>query len=386
MGELAGSSILVLGATGGLGRHFARQLADAGAKLTLTGRSQQALDEMGIPGAHIAGDLTDPEFPSTLVALAVMAHGRLDGVVNAAGVVAFGPVAETSDATLDQLWTINALAPMRVLRAAVPALALAKEDGGTPFIVTLSGVVSENPTAGLGAYSAVKAALAAFHAVAARELRRQGIRVVDARPGHTETELSRHPIAGETPKFPTGYDPAAVAARVIAALVANEKDLPSSAFTEVAHAEAQMVPAEPVDTTTDAHPAVKMAAAMPLEVSTPVSSEGSATSAPATVGSAPGGADSAGSPASPGGADSAGSPASPASVYSAGSPASPASADSAGSPASPSSADSPASPASSPTDDGAPAPAEHAEHIEAEQHEPHDEPELESKQEHEHRD
>jgi len=337
MAELAGSSILVLGATGGLGRHLARQLADAGANLTLTGRSQQALDELGIAGAHVAGDLTDPEFPSTLVALAVMAHGRLDGVINAAGVVAFGPVAEVSDETLDLLWTVNVLAPIRVLRAAVPALALAKRDGGTPFIVTLSGVVSENPTAGLGAYSAVKTALAAYHSVAARELRRQGIRVMDARPGHTETELSRHPIAGETPKFPTGYDPAGVAARIVAGIVGDEKELPSSAFTDIAHAEEHTVPADPVSTNTDAHPAVKMAAAMPLEVSAPVPSGDSASSA-----------------------------------RSAASPASPDSADSAGSPASPDSADSSTSPASAPTDQGAPSPAPQPDHNDAEQGRPDD--------------
>lgn len=338
MAELAGSSILIIGATGGLGRHLARQLADAGANLTLTARSQQALDELGIPGTHVAGDLSDPDLPETLVALAVMAHGRLDGVINAAGVVAFGPVAETSDATLDQLWTVNALAPMRVLRAAVPALEHAKEDGGTPFIVTLSGVVSENPTAGLGAYSAVKTAVAAFHSVAARELRRQGIRVMDARPGHTETELSRHPIAGETPKFPTGYDPAGVAARIVAGIVNDEKDLPSSAFTEIPHPEAPMVAAEPVAADADAHPAVRMAAEMPLEVSASAPSEASASS-----------------PASAGSAASAGSPAS------AESPASP---DSADSPASSPSA--PSAP-SAPTGDGEPAPAEHAERIEAEQ-------------------
>lgn len=338
MAELAGSSILIIGATGGLGRHIVRQLADAGANLTLTARSQQALDELGIAGTHIAGDLSDPELPETLVALAVMAHGRLDGVINAAGVVAFGPVADTSDATLDQLWTVNALAPMRVLRAAVPALEHAKQDGGTPFIVTLSGVVSENPTAGLGAYSAVKTAVAAFHSVAARELRRQGIRVMDARPGHTETELSRHPIAGETPKFPTGYDPAGVAARIVAGIVNDEKDLPSSAFTEIPHPEAPMVAAEPVAADPDAHPAVRMAAEMPLEVSASAPTDASASS-PASAGSA-GSPASADSPASPGSADSAAS-----------------------SPSVPSGA----SGSSAPTEDGEPAPAEHAEHIEAEQ-------------------
>ncbi|WP_211160898.1 SDR family NAD(P)-dependent oxidoreductase [Microcella alkalica] len=279
MAELAGSSILILGATGGLGRHLVRQLADAGARLVLTGRSQAALDALEVPGIAIAGDLRDPELPRTLVATAIMAYGRLDGVVNATGVVAFGPAAEVSDEVLDELWQINALAPMRIVRAAAPALAEAKAEGSQPFIVHFSGLVSEAPTAGLGAYSAVKSALAVYQQVAGRELRRQDIRVLDARPGHTETELSRHPIAGETPKLPTGYDPEGVARRVIAAIVADEKDLPSSAFTEVPAAESQMVPVEPADINTGAHPAVRMAAQMPLEASAPVTSSSEPSSA-----------------------------------------------------------------------------------------------------------
>ena len=272
MAELAGSSILILGATGGLGRHLARQLSEAGARLTLTARSRQALDELDVPGIALAGDLRDPELPRTLVAAAIMAYGRLDGVVNAAGVIAFGPIAETSDEVLDGLWTVNALAPMRVLRAAVPALVHAKEEGGAPFVVTLSGAVTESPASGLGAYSAVKSALAVYHEVAARELRRQGIRVLDARPGHTETELSRHPLAGEAPKLPAGYEPEGVARRIVAAIVGDEDDLPSSAFTDVSAAESQMVPVDRADIDTGAHPAVRMAAEMPLEASAPVDS------------------------------------------------------------------------------------------------------------------
>lgn len=279
MAELAGSSILILGATGGLGRHLARQLAEAGAHLVLSGRSQQALDELDISAISIAGDLRDPELPRTLVATAVMAYGRLDGVINASGVVAFGPIAETSDEVLDELWQVNALAPMRIVRAAAPALAEAKTEGSTPFVVNFSGLVSESPTSGLGAYSAVKSALAVYQQVAARELRRQGIRVLDARPGHTETELSRHPIAGEAPKLPTGYEPEGVARRVIAAIIADEKDLPSSAFTEVPAAESEMIPVEPADVNTGAHPAVRMAAEMPLEASAPVNSSSEPSSA-----------------------------------------------------------------------------------------------------------
>jgi cyclic-di-GMP-binding biofilm dispersal mediator protein len=86
-------------------------------------------------------------------------------------------------------------------------------------VVTLSGVVAEAPVAGLAAYSASKAGLASF-----------GIRILDARPGHTRTALSEHPIAGSAPRFGAGLDPDVVAARIITAIVDGEKDLPSTAF------------------------------------------------------------------------------------------------------------------------------------------------------------
>jgi cyclic-di-GMP-binding biofilm dispersal mediator protein len=119
---------------------------------------------------------------------------------------------------------------MSVQRAALPALTASATAGNAPVVVTLSGVVAEAPTAGLAAYSAVKSALHAFGVAAGRELRRIGIRLVDARPGHTETELSLHPLAGERPAFPAGLAPKAVARRIVDALAGDEKDLPSTSF------------------------------------------------------------------------------------------------------------------------------------------------------------
>jgi cyclic-di-GMP-binding biofilm dispersal mediator protein len=57
-----------------------------------------------------------------------------------------------------------------------------------------------------------------------------GIRVLDARPGHTETELSKHPVAGEAPAFPAGLQPQDVAKRIVEGIENDEKDLPSTAF------------------------------------------------------------------------------------------------------------------------------------------------------------
>ena len=231
MAELNGSTILVVGATGGLGREIARALSAAGATLVLSARDSADLAALGVPGAIVPADLTDPAAISRLVEEATSVTGGLDGVVVAAGVVAFGPVTALSPATIERLFAVNTVAPMLLLQAAHTALAASAAAGRSPFLLTLSGVVSESPTANLAAYSASKAAIAAFGAAAGRELRRAGIRIIDARPGHTETALSTHPIAGETPRLPRGLDPADVAARIVRAILTDERDLPSTAFT-----------------------------------------------------------------------------------------------------------------------------------------------------------
>jgi cyclic-di-GMP-binding biofilm dispersal mediator protein len=225
MSELSGAVILVVGATGGLGSRIAEQLTAAGATVVSSGRISAD------PGAVLA-DLRDRAAAASVVSAAIKRHGRLDGLVIAAGVVAFGPIAELKDDTIRELFDLNVMAPIQLVRSAVPYLAESAEAGREPFVVTLSGIVAEAPTAGLAAYSASKAGLNAFTQAATRELRKQGIRLVDARPGHTETRLSTHPIAGTAPLFPAGLDPDAVAARIVRAIVDGERDLPSTAFTE----------------------------------------------------------------------------------------------------------------------------------------------------------
>ncbi len=222
MSELHGSVVLVVGASGVLGSLLATSLTEAGATVIRASRAGA--------GADLALDFREEDSPSRLISAAIAAHGRLDGVVMAAGVVAFGPAGEVTDATIDELFQTNALGPMRLIREASPHLAASKAAGNSPFVVTLSGIVAETPTAGLAAYSAAKSALAAFMQASSREFRRAGIRMLDARPGHTETGLMDRAIAGTPPKFPAGHEPASVAARIMRAIVDDEKDLPSGSF------------------------------------------------------------------------------------------------------------------------------------------------------------
>ncbi|GAA2746931.1 3-oxoacyl-[acyl-carrier-protein] reductase [Terrabacter aerolatus] len=229
MTDLAAAHVLVLGATGGLGSAIARRLVASGARVALSGRDEarlQALaDELGAAVVTTAvADLTMPGGPASVVA-AASAAAPLTGVVNAAGVVAFGAVEDLDDDTLDEVLLLDLVAPIRLARAALGVI----PEGG--FLAQVSAVVAEKAMPGMAAYSAAKAGLTAFDVALATELRRRRIRVLDVRPPHTETGLASRPVAGEAPRLPRGLDPEAVADRVVRALADDERDLPSTAFT-----------------------------------------------------------------------------------------------------------------------------------------------------------
>lgn len=223
---LSGRVVAVVGATGGLGSAVSRHLAAAGAHLVLAGRRREALDGLGIAGATgVLLDLRDATAGDRLVDAVVGAHGRLDGVVNAAGVVAFGPLAGTDDVVVEELFLTNVVGPLWLLRRVLPLL-----EASRGFVANLSAVVAEQPLPGMAAYSASKAALTAADRALARELRAKGVRVLDVRPPHTETGLAGRPLTGSAPRLPTGLDPEAVAARIVTAIEAGERELPSDAF------------------------------------------------------------------------------------------------------------------------------------------------------------
>jgi cyclic-di-GMP-binding biofilm dispersal mediator protein len=229
MSDSGGPSVIVVGASGGLGRPIAALLAGAGARLTLVGRDAARLRDIG--GHAVAIDVRLAASGARIVEEAVSAYGGVDGVVYAAGAVAFGSVEDLPDDVMIDLFTLNTLAPIRLLRAALPELRRSASEGRQPFVAHISAVVAEQPQPGMAAYSASKAALMAFDAAAARELRREGIRLIDIRPPHTETGLADRPLAGTAPRLPQGLEPDAVARLIVEAIAAGEKDMPSSAFT-----------------------------------------------------------------------------------------------------------------------------------------------------------
>lgn len=221
--ELQGTHVVVVGASGGLGAQIAAHLAAAGARVSAIVRDHTRLDGASVSQYALA-DVTDHQALRTAFA----SVAPFDGVVNAAGVVAFGNFTDLDDATLARLFAVNAIAPIVMLRESAGHMS----DGG--FFVNISGVVATQPVAGMAAYSASKAAAWAAMTAAGRELRRRRIDVIDARPPHTETGLATRPLAGVAPKMPEGLSPDVVAARIVAAVVAGERDLPTEAFSSSA--------------------------------------------------------------------------------------------------------------------------------------------------------
>lgn len=224
--EIANKRFLVVGASGVLGGEIVKLLTEKGAIVSGSASSNDSAAK--IPAkveVRLLLDLTSPESIKTLSDYLIAAT-ELDGIINAAGVVAFGEVKDLMAETVGRLMAINASGPMQLFSALTAKLAEKEES----VVVNITGVVAETPLPGIAAYSASKFAIDGFLAAASREWRRQGIRAISARPGHTETGLASRAIAGEAPKFPEGMTAQHVAQRIVAAIENDEKELPSTAF------------------------------------------------------------------------------------------------------------------------------------------------------------
>lgn len=215
MTTLQGSAVAVVGATGGLGGELVSQARLRGASVLSCGRR----------GPDVAVDLRNDDAGDAMVAAAHQQFGRLDVVIVAAGVVAFGELADTDPVIVEELFLTNTMGPMWLARAVLPALTATK---GT--FAAITGVVAETAFPGMAAYGASKAALS--HALAAwrREVRRHGVTVLDARPPHTETGLATRPLAGAAPRMPTGLAPASVAGRILDGIERGDTELASASF------------------------------------------------------------------------------------------------------------------------------------------------------------
>jgi NAD(P)-dependent dehydrogenase (short-subunit alcohol dehydrogenase family) len=188
---LAGRRVLVTGASSGLGRHFASLLAAHGAHVVVAARRMSVLDDVvsEIRGAHgdasaIALDVRD----SGSVDAAIAAIGRLDIVVNNAGVALTQPALDTEEADWQQVLDTNLSGAFRVTRAAARAMVAAGNDG---VIVNIASILAYRVAKQVAAYVTAKAGLVKLTEALALELASKRIRVNALAPGYIETDLNR---------------------------------------------------------------------------------------------------------------------------------------------------------------------------------------------------
>lgn len=216
--DLSGTRFLVAGATGALGSRLARALHSEGASVALAGRDRQRLGDLAAELDAPASAL-DLARPAEAISAAAGALGGLDGLVVATGVVAFGAADGLPDAVARELFEVNALGPMALIRAALDEL------GSPAAVVVLSAVVAEFPTAGMAAYSASKAALSAYLAALRRERRKHGLTVLDVRPPHLDTAFADRALHGAPPALPEPADPDALVSAILDALRADRREV-----------------------------------------------------------------------------------------------------------------------------------------------------------------
>ena len=187
--ELRGASTLVTGAGRGIGRAVAIALGRQGASVALVARTRSELESAALEVQRAggralvhAGDLLDSETPGRAIEAAVAAHGRLQVLVNNAGVGIHAPLAATTDEQWDRILGTNLTSVFRLTRAALPHLTAG---GGHVFMI--SSLAGTNPIAGMSAYCASKAALDHLTACLMLEVRQQGVKVTTIAPGSVDT-------------------------------------------------------------------------------------------------------------------------------------------------------------------------------------------------------
>ena len=198
---LDGTSALVTGASSGIGAATARQLAALGAAVTLAARRVDRLDALAAEITAAGGralaletDVTDQAQAAAAVARTVEEFGRLDTVVNNAGVMLLGPVVGAPVEEWDRMVALNVQGLLYVSHAAVPHLLEAAESGPRRVadMVNISSVAGRLTRVGSGVYNLTKHGIGAFSDSLRQEVTTRHVRVSLVEPGAVDTELADH--------------------------------------------------------------------------------------------------------------------------------------------------------------------------------------------------
>jgi NAD(P)-dependent dehydrogenase (short-subunit alcohol dehydrogenase family) len=190
--RLTGQVAVVTGAGRGIGRAVAAAFAREGAFVVLASRSpreiasvQRDIEAAGGRALAVATDVRQEPAVAALVSRALAEGGRIDCLVTAAGLAAFGPVADAKTADWDQLMAVNLRGAFLCCRAVLPAMTARRH--GT--IINIGSVVTSRTLPGSAAYTASKYGLLGFSRVLAEEMRPHGVRVGVLSAGATDTPL-----------------------------------------------------------------------------------------------------------------------------------------------------------------------------------------------------
>lgn len=187
-----GKTVLLTGASSGIGAALARQLAGEGARLVLVARRAERLDALaealkaqGAGVTNIVADLTEPDACERVIAEAQRAAGTIDILINNAGVGQYGRFVEQDASALDRMMTLNMTALVRLTRLTLPDM-VSRQSG---HIVNVASVAGHLPTPYMTVYGASKAFVLSFSLGLWAEVRRKGVGVTCICPGPVKTEF-----------------------------------------------------------------------------------------------------------------------------------------------------------------------------------------------------
>ena len=199
--RLEGTVALVTGASSGIGAATAHSLAAQGATVALLARRRERLEELagairaeGGTAMVVEADITDRRRAEEAVERVVGELGRLDTLVNNAGLMHISPVADASVDEWDQMLQINVQGLLYVTRAALPHLLKAAEDSprGVADLVSISSTAGRVARPGTAVYNLTKYGLNGFAEALRQEVMQKRVRVSLVEPGTVDTELSSH--------------------------------------------------------------------------------------------------------------------------------------------------------------------------------------------------
>lgn len=185
--RLSDKVALVTGGSTGIGRAIAHRLAGEGARVVITGRHEETLEEAAAGHEHISfvvADIAQPLEVTGTLDVVQERHGRLDVLVNNAGIA---PARPLGDIDLDHFDTVFNVNVRGLVDTTVKALPMLRASKGT--IINIATVLVERPVEGLSIYSASKGAVVSLTRTWAKELGGEGIRVNVVNPGPIETPI-----------------------------------------------------------------------------------------------------------------------------------------------------------------------------------------------------